>query len=74
MVKSSCIGAKIKNAGFSHVISIIDTGLVPGHIINGHPGTRQAVRNLILDFFKLDGGIIVNPASAFHSKKSINVG
>jgi len=73
MFKSSCIGAKINNTRFFHFIAVIDTSSVPGHIINGHPGTWQAPRDLISDFFKVDGAIVVNSATPLHPEQGFNV-
>jgi hypothetical protein len=73
MFKSSCIGTEVKDTRLFHFIAVIDAGSVPRHIINRHSGTRQAPRDFISDFFKVDGAIIVNPAPSFHPEQGFNV-
>jgi len=56
-----------------HIITVIDAGSVPGHIINRHPGAWQAPGDFISYFFKMDGAVIVNPAPPFHPEQGFNI-
>jgi len=73
MFKSSCIGAKVNDSGLFHFTAVINTSSVPGHIINGHTRTRQAIRDFIFGFLEADSAIVVNPAPTFHPEQGFNI-
>jgi len=72
--KAPCVGTKVNDAGFFHVIAIIEAGSIPGHVVNRYSGTWQTLGYFIPDVFKSDGGVVVDPAPPFHSEHGLNIG
>ena len=68
-----CVGAHIQSKGRFQKTPVIDTGKIPGLIIDSHALPRDGIDDFENLFENSDCPIFINAAATFHHKQALNI-